>query len=201
MDIKLVVPAKIIATLKLFAGRKDIRWYINSINIEVDAEKMILVATNGEILGCFRIANARSDIDKPLTNIIIPIHAFAHVKGIGDVEIIIDALKSGSVTVKFKTSSVTTKILDATYPNFRRIIPRYISEQPAQFNMRLLGVLAKAWAVLHSTKATPRVVIGYNGSDFALVSLGYEDFIGVIAPLHCTPKPILNAPPDWVNAL
>ena len=72
MEIKLTVRAEAIAVLKLFASDKDVRYYLNGINLEIGATESRLVATDGSMLGCFRVESEQPEVDAPLTDIIIP---------------------------------------------------------------------------------------------------------------------------------
>jgi len=65
MEIETIVNARIIAALRLFAAEKDVRGYLNGINLEIGPGETRLVATNGAMLGCFRVVSLQPDIKAP----------------------------------------------------------------------------------------------------------------------------------------
>lgn len=210
MEIKLTVRAEIIATLKLFAADKDVRYYLNGINLEIGATESRLVATNGHSLGCFRVECKQPEVDAPLADIIIPNELLKAIKPNGLVEITIGALEtkdngkgeevpvsfSRPVTLTYAGMSMSGKTLDGKFPDWRRVIPSKVSGEPAQFNPAYVGTLAKAHATLHGKK-NPLVSIGFNGKDGALIGLGDENFVGVIMPLRPEAITAPQTPPYW----
>lgn len=198
MEIKLTVRAEIIAVLKLFASDKDVRYYLNGIALEIGAAESRLVATNGSMLGCIRIVSEQPEVTAPLTNIIIPNDLLKSIKPSGMVEITIGDLEtkdngkgeqvpvsnSRPITLTYAGVSISGKTMDGIFPEFRRVIPSKVSGQPAQFDPRFTGTLAKAWSIIHGGRGPHLVGIGFNGTDGALIDLAYEDFTGVIMPLR-----------------
>lgn len=213
MEIKITVRAEIIAVLKLFAADKDIRFYLNGINLEIGATESRLVATNGHILGCFRVESEQPDVDAPLTNIIIPNDLLKPIKPTGLVEITIGELETKDngkgeevpvsnarpVTLTYAGLSMSGKTVDVRFPDFRRVIPSKVSGQPAQFDPRLIGTLAKAWSILHGGKGPHCVGLGFNGNDGALITLADENFVGVIMPMSPRANTAPETPPSWVH--
>lgn len=213
MEIKLTVRAEIIAVLKLFASDKDVRYYLNGIALEIGATESRLVATNGAMLGCIRIVSEQPEVAAPLTNIIIPNDLLKSIKPSGMVEIAIGDLETKDngkgeevpvsnarpVTLTYAGLSMSGKTLDGTFPDFRRVIPSKVSGQPAQFDPRFTGTLAKAWSIIHGGKGPHLVGIGFNGTDGALIDLAYENFVGVIMPMrpHAVTTP--ETPPSWAH--
>lgn len=211
MEITLTVPAEFIAVLKLFAAEKDVREYLNGIGVEIGATESRLVASNGEMLGCFRVMSEQPEVTAPLTNIVIPNDLLKQIKPKGTVEITLGPLEaktagngeevpvshSRPVSIAHAGVTLSGMTIDSEAPNYRGVIPLRVSGQPGQFNPRLTGALAKAWAILHGGKSTPCVGIGFNGEDPALIDLNNDNFIGIFMPLR--PK-VVNAPvsaPPW----
>ena len=213
MEIKLTVRAEAIAVLKLFAANKDVRYYLNGINLEIGRKETRLVASDGTMLGCFRVESEQPDVDAPLTDVIIPNDLLKPIKPTGLVEIIIGELETKDngkgekvpvsnarpVTLTYAGLSMSGKTLDGKFPDFRRVIPSKVSGQPAQFDPRFTGTLAKAWSILHGGKGPHCVGLGFNGNDGALITLADENFVGVIMPLrpHAVVTP--DTPPSWAH--
>lgn len=204
----LTVPAEYIAVLKLFAAVKDVRHYLNGIALEIGATESRLVATNGVILGYFRVV---SEQPKPLTNIIIPHDLLKHIKPNGVVEITIgprqaedngrsekaSMLYSRPVSIVHAGMSVSGQTIDSVFPDYRSVIPSKVSGQPAQFDARLFCTLAKAWSILHGNKDPHLVGIGYNGQGPALINLANDNFTGIIMPLREGAVNVPVEPPAW----
>lgn len=213
MEIKLTVRAGVIAVLKLFASNKDVHRYLNGINLEIGRNEARLVASDGVMLGCFRVESDQPDVDTPLTNIIIPNNLLKPIKPIGLVEITIGERETKDngegeevpvsnarpVTITYGGLSISGETLGGKYPDFRSVIPSEVSGQPAQFDLRLIATLAKAWSILHGRKGPYCVGIGHNGNNPALITLGDPDFVGVIMPLRSDSIVTPNTPPSWVH--
>ena len=214
MEIKLTVRAEAIAVLKLFVANKDVPHdYLNGINLEIGRKETRLVATDGSMLGCFRVESEQPDVDAPLTDIIIPNDLLKAIKPSGLVEITIgeqETKDNGNgekvpvsnarpVTLTYAGLSMSGKTVDSKFPDFRRVIPAKVSGQPAQFDPRLIGTMAKAWSILHGGKGPHLAAIGFNGNDCALLDLADENFVGVIMPM--SPRAVVapDAPPSWAH--
>jgi hypothetical protein len=213
MEIKLTVRAEIIAVLKLFASDKDPRYYMNGINLEIGATESRLVATNGAMLGCFRVESEQPEVDAPLTDIIIPNDLLKAIKLTGTVEITIGELETRDdgkgeevpvsnarpVTLTYAGRSMSGKTIDGQFPDFRNAIPAKVSGQPAQFDLRFTGPLAKAWSILHGGKGPHCAALGFNGKDGALIDLADENFVGIIMPLRPNAVTAPETPPCWAH--
>ena len=202
-EIQLTVPAKYIAVLKLFSSVKDVRYYLNGICLEIGHTESRLVATNGHILGCFRVVSDQPDVDKPLTSICIGNDLLKHVKSAGDVEFTIGAPVSDTdarreVRINHAGLTVAGHTTDAKYPDWRRVMPQKVSGEAAQFNPEYIGRLAKAWGYLHG-KLQSSPGIGYNGQGCALIGLEDSDFIGCIMPITDGHVAVPATPPEWFS--
>lgn len=205
MKVSLTVPASYIAVLKLFTSNTGM--YCDGICLEIGREEARLVATNGAALGCFRLATDQPQLDAPLTTI-IPSDLFQSLKQTkGQVEIIIEDVESGGVGSEMSYSvtiiyapmcvSISGKTMGIRFFDYRRVIPAEVSGEPAQFDPHYMTVLAKAGSILHGAKNKHCVSIGYNGENAALISLGDDNFIGVLMPLRGMEPP--KTCPSWIR--
>jgi DNA polymerase-3 subunit beta len=204
MEIKITVPAEYIAVLKLFTADRDMRRALNGINLEIGAKESRLVATNGHMLGCFRIESEQPEVNTPLGDIIIPNELLKLVKAKGTVEITIGPLEteangegvsvSRPVTLTHAGMSVHGKTVNGTFPEWRKTIPTRVTGEPAQFNTAYTGDLAKAYIALHGGKGMPFVALGFNGNAAALIDLNDANFFGILMPMRVD-APV--SPPDW----
>lgn len=206
MEYKLTIPAKFIAVLKLFAGKEDIRWYLNGIALEIGASESRVLATDGHRLGMFRIKSDQPYVSPtdPLTDIMIPLELLQHIKSKGDVEITLGEREvlepvpgqqhepsvRRPVTLTCDGVSTSGMTTQAKYIDFRRVIPHKTSGEVAQFNPLYVGDLHKAAKLLGYKYGGS---LSHNGGGGALIHLD-DAFIGVMMPW------VANAPneaPDW----
>lgn len=207
-EIKLTLPSQYLAVLGLFAAKKDIRFYLQGICLEVGPEDIYMAATNGYILGCFHIKNRQPEITDRLDDIILPNDLLKRIRADGPVEVSIgaplqenagDFCYARPITLSSTDTSVRGKTVDGRFPDWRRSIPAQVTHELAQFNIAHLGVLAKAWGILHGRGSHPYVGIGHNGQESALISLGHADFTGAIMPIRSERVEVPNGPPDWLT--
>lgn len=205
MKVSLTVPASYIAVLKLFTSKTGMLY---GICLEIGRKEARILATDGKVLGCFRLATDQPQLDAPLTNIIIPSDMFQSLKQTkGQVEIIIEDVESGGVGSEMSYSvtiiyapmcvSISGKTMGIRFFDYRRVIPAEVSGEPAQFDPHYMTVLAKAGSILHGAKNKHCVSIGYNGENAALISLGDDNFIGVLMPLRGMEPP--KTCPSWIR--
>lgn len=161
------VNPKYFAAINLFAAAQDIRYYLNGVFIEPHPEKgVVIVATNGHVLGLIHDPDGWcakpvivGGISKPL------ISACAKAKGIKGLDkqvtlyisersAVVHAGEQMDRTVdpfsEFTTHMSKIEIIDAKYPDYRRVIPnkREPSEQFPCMNASYFAILDKVGALL-----------------------------------------------------
>ena len=171
-----------------FASKKDIRYYVNAICFEAGANGARMVATDGHILGCMDIG---ASLAEPVTESqcgIIPREVFEKIKKPkkGDaqtVEITIDAKETGGTfSVKDGFSVHQGELIDARFPDWRRVVPTTFSGEAGQFDPDLLARLKAAHLELDG-KYSP--VLMHNGQNAACARIGGDIFIAaVIMPIR-----------------
>lgn len=211
-EIKITVPARYIAALKLFAAYSGHRNYPKGINLEIGRYESRLVATNGVILGCFRVIGDQPDVTEPLRDIIIPNELVRPIRSYGHVEITIGPIDTNQnddgdaatvsrarpITLAYGWRKMKGKTLDGGFPDYRRVIPSKVSGDPAQFNPYDVGTLSKAYIALHGARKQPLFCIGFNGTKAALIDLDDPNFVGVISPIKPVSLTMPSTPPEWV---
>lgn len=194
----MLIPTEYINALLCFAAKKDIRNHLNSIMLEILPSESRLVATDGCILGVFRIC---STDNLPPMQIIIPREPLDKIKAKrGEFIDIIASPDNKEVTIKHGNSTVTCKAIDDRYPEYRMVIPDSYTGESAQFNGELLTNIIKAYKCLHT--GFPAPLITHNGTDAALIDLNYDDFCGIAMPLNIKAmkgRNLLNHNQTWVK--
>lgn len=170
-----------------FASKKDIRFHLNGICFEAGANGARMVATDGHILGCMDIG---ASLAEPVTETqcgIIPREVFEKIKKPkkGDaqtVEITIDAKETGGTfSVKDGFSVHQGELIDARFPDWRRIVPATFSGEAGQFDPDLLARL-KAAHVEAGGAYSPTIL--HNGQNAAVLHIGANGMGAVIMPIR-----------------
>ena len=175
------VNMKALCALVHFAGKNDIRRYLNGVCIEFRDTETVYVATDGFALGSYTVAQRN---EGPATIIVprgvverIKLHKTRHdaVLSVGD---------DGAARLVYAAQSVDVgfKPLDGVFPAWRRIVPAEVSNEPGNYNVELLGKFVKANKVFGAS-AAGRFLLHQNGErGAARVALKDEAFQGVIMP-------------------
>lgn len=174
--------------LLLFAGKTDIRWYLNSVHVYANASETVLSATDGHRLG--RVESAFENVVAEPVNVIIPRAA---------IKLALAATNSGNrrnppFELRFANGEYTLfannqfginfKPIEAAYPDFSTVIPESCSNAPANFTWRYLSDFEKADRILGGSHRFGGVRLSQNGKGPALVKLSAcADFTGVVMPL------------------
>jgi len=210
---KLTIDSKnLIGMLKLVSNQKDIRHYLNGIYCEIRGNDAILVATNGHVLGAFNCAQAvvfdegerRED-----TSFIVPCalleDAKLSLKGECTVELKHDdpTISIRRITLRDSYSDITVggDEVDGKFPKWRMVIPQSVSGEVAQFDPELIARLAAASKAILNVRrnAIIPLYLAHNGDSGALVSIGDDNFVGVLMGLNMSrvANSIPTAPPAW----
>ncbi len=163
--------------MTILASKKDIRYYLNGVLVDVSPTWVRLVATDGHLLGLFQ---QHEGVDGEPVQIIIPNEVIAKLnKKAGDHWLRQDA------EGKWSIDNIGFVPLDGKFPDYMRVIPKEeLSNQVAQFNPEFIGRFAKVAKTVARVKI-PIVQITHNGQSSALVDIGIPDrFIGVVMPLR-----------------
>ena len=187
------------AIVKFAADKDEIRYYLAGVLLEADAKSVRLVATNGHMLGALRCQYAAEDTHaETLTEAIIPADFIKAIKKPGRKEpvAVVVEINGDTVTLRDGETARTAKLIDAKFPNWRTIMPRGpLSGKVAQFNTAYLWAFTDARRELGSN--LEHCVIAHNGDSAALVSIGRDDFIGILMPIRADAP--LEAAPAWAR--
>jgi DNA polymerase-3 subunit beta len=184
------------------AAKDDIRYYLNGLCFELgDTGKntaVNIIATNGHVLSIMREYAPEVSADN-FGTFIVPRTMLEKIKAQKKHEsktVTITAdLVSNDCTVEYDGVKLTGKLVDGKFPDVRRVMPRKISGEPAQYKPDLLARFQTAGEILVGKKFYGPV-IGYNGQSAAAVSIGTDNYFGVIMPFRTDDMPE-NAP-AWV---
>jgi len=182
---KFSIQRKSIRAMLHLAAKKDIRYYLQGVNVVRDNRGTYLEATDGHVLGRLLIDGIKSDTK---LNVVLPTDALTKLKGTkkqGDEWLHFDV---NGLSVECIDSQSTTRFSahDARFPDADRVIPLDIIEEamPATFNPDLLVRFVDVSEDLCGKRQIPHVL--QRGTQSAIVSFPKFDdsFIGVIMPMR-----------------
>jgi DNA polymerase-3 subunit beta len=171
----------------LVTSKEETRYYLKGVSINAGYKGVFIVATDGHRMAAFKQAET---YDGAPIDIIIPTET-------------VNALKTKEETVElgkinenqYMLGNIIFTPIDGTFPDWRRIVPKELSNQTAQFNLSYLGDFAKVAKALG--KGTPAYV-NHNGESAALISFGPNvDGFGLLMPMRLKFTGMNDLPPSW----
>jgi hypothetical protein len=181
---KFTITRKHIRAALHFAAKKDPRYYLNAICITQNQRGTVVEATNGHVLGIIRTDSAPQAENRA----IISREDCEKLKGTkkqGDEELhfTVDGTRV-ACEIPSQGLIMHFAVVDAKFPDTDRVVPQFDGGEQvaATYNPEYLLAFAHAAEELHGKKYMP--VIHQRGNDAALVSIGFDDFVGVVMPVR-----------------
>jgi DNA polymerase-3 subunit beta len=193
---KIQIDFDILKGLNVLSAKKDIRYYMNGVFIEITPRGAYFVATDGHKMGIWH----ESEITAPETiSHVIPSTLIDQVskvitKPINLVEIDLQPM----IEFNYLNNVFKAPAIDGKYPDFRRVIPETLSHEIAQFDPEFLSQFYKCAAILNGVKK-PDVAIGHNGTGGAIVDIQNGKFLGIIMPYKSKADFSSYKKPLWVD--
>lgn len=175
--------------VSLAASIEETRYYLKGVHVEVQGNNLTMVATNGHLL-----MGMQFPTDAAPCNIIVPLDLIRRIKlvrKIDEAELEIDGTQ---ITIKYAGGVYGAAVVDGSFPDWRRICPKEISGEVAQFDVRYFETFYDAAKLMHPGEK-PCIVVGHNGNSPALIHW-YPDALGVLMPIRNTTPPTT---PLWVQ--
>lgn len=199
---KFAIEVNTIKALLLAAAKNDTRYYLNGILFDVRDSDAVAVATDGHIMLAVPIA---PELDENGTGsyfpgqYIVPRDALESIKPnkIFPLFFTFNPLAQ-SVTISNAGTETTVKLVDATFPDWRRAVPETVTDKVSQFDAEYVGTFGKIHKFLGG-KYSP--AIRHNGDDnggggAARVVLA-GNAVGVLMPMRDDRQPLDN--PSWLS--
>jgi hypothetical protein len=182
-----------VTTLKallLFAGKKDVRYYINSIHFEQSATGTVAVATNGH---CLAVARLDRDPVEPSSFTVPREHLDNVVKGAkGGVDVV--QVDAAQCTLVSTNGRITVPLLDGKFPDWRRVVTPQQTGERAYYHPDYAAMVDKAGQIVRPAKVG--YLIQQNGN-----SVGYANLNDVIhayvMPLRSGYETEVVSSPNW----
>jgi hypothetical protein len=190
---KFSIPADTIKALLTIAAKKDIRHNINSVCIDVRTSDAVAVATDGHKLLALPLTATDDAPALVPGQYIIRREALEGVKAVlkRPITVTIDPT-TRTATIDNGSTVASSLLMDATYPDWRKVVPLTVSGAVSQFNADYIGAFGKVHKLLGGAYSP---AIQHNGDAAARVILP-GDAVGVLMPLRGDPQPLDN--PTWL---
>ena len=188
-----LIPADTIKALLVIAAKNDTRGYLKSVCIDVREADAVAVATDGHKLLALPLT-ATDDAPALVSGrYIIRREALESVKAVlkRPILVTIDAT-ARTATIDNSSAATTATLMDATYPDWRRVVPLTVSGEVGQFDAEYIGAFGKVHKLLGG-KYSPS--IRHNGGSAARVVLAGHA-VGIIMPMRLALPPLEN--PAWL---
>lgn len=196
----MIIHGKYLKALVLLAPKKEPRYYLIGVHIEVKGSQAILVATDGAILGALCVILPEI-VEEHSFTIPLSLLTMLTTKDEVTVSYVKDEQGPGTVTLIQGDRVLSGKAIEGTYPTFRRVIPEKVSGvQDHLIAVKYLETAAKVCSMINDVPM-PAVHVHYNGGDACLVDTQNEDFVLVVSPMRDPSERIKNTytRPTWLS--
>lgn len=178
---KIELNAKALRAALHCAAKKDIRYYLNGVLVQVTGtSEAFIVGTNDGIL--FACRTEYETLDAPQSGpweLIIPGDI---VKAINKKvkTVVLESLPDGRYMLDSKVFSA----IDGKFPDYRRVIPSFCTEEAAQYDPALLASATAAVCEFYGLLANGSGCrVNYNGRQGAVISGPDSQAVAVVMPL------------------
>lgn len=193
---KFSIKRKDIRAMLHLTAKKDLRYYLQGINVVRDNRGTYIEATNGQIMGRLFIDGIRSDTKQ---SVILPSDALLKLKGTKKQSDDWLSFSVEGLAVECIDSESTTRFsaCDGRFPDTDRIIPMDVKAediQPSTFNPDLVSRFVDVSEEIYGKRQIPQIL--QRGNNSALVGFPQMDdhFVGVLMPCREFGKPEV---PEW----
>jgi DNA polymerase-3 subunit beta len=135
----ITIPLVLVSKIKHAMAVKDVRYYLNSVLLEIKNQQLIMVATDG----CRLSLSKHNFIRSTDCRIIIPSRTINVLSKIKSDEMIM-YYTTNSITFSTTNIIVRSKIIDGEYPEYERIIPTATKNYWTFNKKQLLSVLKRS---------------------------------------------------------
>jgi DNA polymerase-3 subunit beta len=195
---KFQIDFDILKGLNVLSAKKDVRYYMNGVFIEITPKGAYFVATDGHKMGIWH----ESEITAPETiSHVIPATLIDQVsKAINKTINLVEIDLGPMIEINNLNNVFKAPAIDGKYPDFRRVIPETINNEIAQFDPEFLSQFYKCAAILNSVKK-PDIAIGHNGTGNggSIVDIQNGKFLGIIMPYKSKANFSSYKKPLWVD--
>lgn len=192
-----MIPHTYIKASLLFAAKNDTRHYLNGALFERTATEARIVATNGHAMIVMRAVCT----DATPVNVIIPRDVLEVVARWKQPKVnppmvgITGPDATGRYTVSQDDNAALFTPVDRKFPEYRRVVPKTLSGEVAQFHPEYVMAAQKACKLLVGKSGY--VTMRHNGDGAAIADIGHADTCIVVMPMRSDAG---VTPHDWAQS-
>jgi len=200
MQTTLQVNPKVLRAMRHVMAKKDIRYYLNGACVQVRADAMYYIATDGHHMAVLREPWGEDHEPAPNAEYIIPgdaIKALKPHKTMVYCTLTVDGEKENrrAVFSGLAGPDVGCEVIDARFPDWQRVTPKdKPSGEVAQYNPDLLSNMQACYREIQGNDRA-FLTLHYNGNSGAALSGGDSRFVGVVMPMRDAGGDL----PEWLN--
>lgn len=180
----LMIPTHKLAAAIPCAAVKDIRYYLNSVHLEITSTGTLhIISTNGHSLFAGKIDNPDWTKGAPAGgfSITIPLDVVKAATKSKDKALTLEALENG----RYLLGDHMFTAMDGTYPDWRRVAKLGEGEeQSSQFNPDYLVACTKALKTWNNGKATFMPYVHSRGDNAGAITGTTEDAFCILMPVR-----------------
>ena len=184
-----------------FAAKSDIRYYLVGVLIEATTTETRLVATDGHTMLIHRTPAENTHCWTgivPLDTVqAILKHKSPYEKKGNHLPIELSECSGSEGRIDYAGQTFIFRPVDGKFPDYRRVIPKEITGEPACYQPEFLQRVQDAAADLGNGK-TAGFGMGYNGNSGAVCHIN-DDCLAVIMPLRQDMMPAGPVGFDWAR--
>ena len=153
-------------------GKKDVRAYLNSVMMQTINNCLFIVGTDGHRLAANRQMLAGESVND--LQILIPVNAVSVLTRLSETADNID-ISISDTRVEFTWGSLTyrTNLVDAKYPDIRRVLPSPSNKRATVNRVGFMSVLNRLLVML-AGEAAPKVKMTFTASAIKLTTVSSE---------------------------
>ena len=205
MTIQFTVKQSTLKALVLLAAKKDIRYYLNGVNVDFSPNITRVAATDGHKLGVYQSGAQNAGHG----SLIIPSDVIAALPKTGGYDPELTFLKCDGNATGWEivglpnNGRIVFQQVEGKFPDYARVLNVKTDGLAASYNPEYLIQFLKVQHLLGgSKKCIPNLY--QSGKSSALITLaGVDNFYGVIMPMRCDSDGVTDAavPPEFFTNL
>jgi DNA polymerase-3 subunit beta len=136
------VLAKMMKQVEFAMAQQDVRYYLNGMLVEMEADQLTLVATDGHRLA--KASTTLTQVQTEKTQIIVPRRTVNELlKALTDVGEVVLGLAKNYLTLNLNNLSMKVKLIEGKFPEYQRVIPVNMPFMLAVDKAELLTALSR----------------------------------------------------------
>jgi DNA polymerase III sliding clamp (beta) subunit (PCNA family) len=186
--IQFAVPIQKLKAVNVFSSKEEVRYYLNGVYVDIDESVCTMVATDGHRL--IKIDHHDESYEGDKFKGIIPRQIIDKIKitrGMDDA--LIHVAESGKITIEYDGDSFSGELVDGTYPDYTRVIPKVPKNNKGAaqmgFNPKYLADFEKINSILgYKTSGIKMIITGEREPVIITRDGGISEYFAVLMPLR-----------------